>query len=126
MSGSCVRRAVSWLNRATTSRGVPAGASSAYQVPDSKPGTPVSAIVGSCGVAALRRALVTPSARRRPALTCGSTDSALANMKDTWPESRSVTASGVPLYGTCTTSMRVCIFSISAVRCGELPLPVEA
>src|SRR6185437_5855499 len=51
------------VSRATMSLGVPAGASMPNQVLASKPGIPVSAMVGSAGAAALRFALLMPSAR---------------------------------------------------------------
>ena len=41
-------------------------------------------------------ALVIASARRRPVLTCGSTDKALANIMSTSPDIRSVIAGAVP------------------------------
>ena len=35
-------------------------------------------------------------------------------------------ASGVPLYGTCCTSMPVAILSFSRLKCVPLPTPAEA
>ena len=35
-------------------------------------------------------------------------------------------ASGVPLYGTCCTSMPVAILSFSRLKCVPLPMPAEA
>ena len=75
------------------------------QVLESKPGMPLSAMVGSVGAAALRFALLMASARRRPEFTYGSTDSVLANIIETCPAIRSVTAGGVPLYGICAMSI---------------------
>src|SRR6478672_5349497 len=57
-SGSCTMRTTFVLSTVIMSRGVPTGASSPYQVPDSKPGRPDSEIVGRSGAIVLRVALV--------------------------------------------------------------------
>ena len=59
----------------TISRGVPAGANRPYHCTESKPGNPLSLMVGMSGAVATRFALVTPSMRKRPARACGSDSS---------------------------------------------------
>ena len=56
---------------ATTSRGVFAGTNQPCQLVDSKPGSPLSATVGTSGSAAERLAPPIASARTVPACTCG-------------------------------------------------------
>src|SRR5262249_34292601 len=63
-------RFTSALSFAITGAGVPAGASSPYQVFASNPGKPDSATVGTAGSSGERFAEVTASARSLPLLTC--------------------------------------------------------
>src|SRR5207244_11711175 len=70
-SGSLSERLISALSLAITSVGVPAGAKKANQLLMSNPGTPASSIVGTSGVAAERRVVVTASARSLPERTWG-------------------------------------------------------
>ena len=78
------------------SGGVPAGASSPYQVPDSTPESPASAIVGTSGSAAARAGAATARALRAPARACGSSTGKSASIMSIWPDSRSVTAGAAP------------------------------
>ena len=89
-------RTVSVLSRASTSGGVPAGASSPIQASDSSCGKPSSATLGTSGASALRLSAVTASAFILPAFTCGSTPGMIANMAWMFPASISVTAGGKP------------------------------
>ena len=61
MSAAALILPSSVFSRLTISRGVPVGAKKPNQVPDSYPGTPDSATVGSRGAAALRLALLVAS-----------------------------------------------------------------
>jgi len=70
--------AFSWR---TTAGGVPAGAYTAIQEYDSKPGTAVEATVGIWGASAVRLAPVTASVRKRPVFICGNTTGMLAKTK---------------------------------------------
>ena len=56
-------------NRVMMGIGVPEGANRAYELSATNPGNPASAVVGMSGMIALRRRLVTASARRVPART---------------------------------------------------------
>jgi len=85
------------LSRFTTSRGAPLGIITPNHVLASYPGKPLSSIVGNEDAAALRCALLMASARSRLEFTNGNTESVLASIRDTCPESRSVTACSVPL-----------------------------
>ena len=76
-----------------------AGATRPYQVAMSYPDNPDSAIVGTLGAAAERLAVVTPSARRFPAFTCGHPLGKLGKLISTCPEITSGIALPVPLYG---------------------------
>ena len=89
--------------RLTISAGVPAGASRPNHELASKPLTgPASAIVGTSGKAALRSPLVTASAISLPALTCGSADGRLSNIRSIVPPIRSSSAGPEPRYGKWT------------------------
>ena len=76
--------------------GVPAGAIRPYQAVASKPGNPVSARVGSSGIADVRFGDVTASARSLPLCICGSTTAVLGNAMVMRPASRSGSSAGLP------------------------------
>ena len=61
-----------------------------------------------------------------PPFTCGSAAVIGAKKQHTRPAMVSAIASGVPLYGTCVTSMPVASLSFSTLRCVPLPMPAEA
>jgi hypothetical protein len=61
MSRPAITLAMSLESFSTTAAGVPAGTQIPYQIGKSNPGTPASAIVGTSGSKADRRAVVTPS-----------------------------------------------------------------
>src|SRR5580704_11762660 len=61
----------------------------------------------------MRVAVVTASARSRPARTCSVEEAALSNMTCTCPPSRSVSAGAAPRYGTCVSAMPVIILNSS-------------
>src|SRR5439155_15820061 len=67
-SRMCSTRTMSALSRSTSRAGVAAGTTTPCQVIASKPGTPASDKVGSSGTVPERFAVVTASARSRPAL----------------------------------------------------------
>ena len=90
MRRSAGRRASSFL---TIGIGVPAGAINASQVPPMTSGTPASARVGTSGSSGMRVGMVTASARRLPAGTCGTTAGVSTNPKAVCPLSRLVTDS---------------------------------
>ena len=106
--------------------GVVAGASSGYHVDASKPRNPDSATVGTSASAGERLPPATASAAIFPALMCGSTLGMDGNHSETWPDSRSVVAWPITLYGTWVSAMPAMLLNNSIVRCPELPLPVEA
>ena len=112
---ACIRR--------TTGSGVPAGASSPSQYSTVKPGRPASATVGSAGISGVRRALVTASARSRPASTCGSTGGRPIEPRAMRPASRSVSCGPPPLYGTCGMSRPAACLKSSMARCWSPPAP---
>src|SRR6184192_2400330 len=64
-------RPMSFTSLSITPAGVPAGAHSPYQMGKSKPATPASAIVGTSGNRAERRAVLTPSATSVPSRMWG-------------------------------------------------------
>ncbi|MNT27101.1 hypothetical protein D3C72_1627170 [compost metagenome] len=82
-------------------------------------------MVGTSGSAGERVALVTASARRRPAFTCGSEPGRLSNISCTWLASRSAIAGPLPLYGTCTISTPAIDLNSSPDRWLVVPLPAE-
>ena len=67
ISGVAKVRAMSFASLSTTPAGVPAGTHTPYQIGQSKPETPASAIVGTSGSKDERFLVVTPSARSLPA-----------------------------------------------------------
>ena len=75
--------------------GVPAGASSPYQMVAAKPGI-ASASAGRPSVSALRSGEVTPMPRSMPACICGIASEKSANARSITPASTSVTACGTP------------------------------
>src|SRR5262249_31807410 len=107
-------------------RGVPAGAIRPNQMLVSESGTPASAMVGRAGAVLGRLLAAEASALSLPALTCGITAEAGENITETRPASRSVTACGLPWYGTCTSLMPARALNSSPARRGAAPTPVEA
>src|SRR6476469_915272 len=101
ISGDFTHLSIAELSALTICRGVPAGAASVSHVYDSNPGSPDSAIVGTCGTTALRLALETPSARMRPDFICGSSAGIEPKSTSTCPPINSGTVNALPLYGTC-------------------------
>ena len=71
-SGERITRINSAFSLARIGAGVPPAASIPCQLPDSKPGTPCSAIVGTSPINGIRVRLDTPSTLSLPACTCGS------------------------------------------------------
>ena len=105
--------------------GVPTGATIPCHACQSKPGT-VAAIGGTDGSSVVCRATDVPSATTLPAWMLGNAIVASANMTWMLPVRRSVSAAGVPLYGTCWIARPYCVFSASMKRWCGLPLPTEA
>src|SRR5258706_8855333 len=81
----------------SASRGVPAVVKKPYQPPASKPGTPDSAIVGTAGSDAMRRALVVASILTRPLCTNWASGPNALNVRCTLPETRSGAICWMPL-----------------------------
>src|SRR6516165_9747450 len=79
--------------------GVRGGATTAYQVADSKPGK-VSAIAGTSGRLVMRCGDATAMSFNLPALTSCSDTPRLSNMQSTLPATRSLSAGAEPRYGT--------------------------
>ncbi|MCY1211504.1 hypothetical protein D3C71_670350 [compost metagenome] len=80
--------------------GVPAGATTLCHATASKsavPATPDSATVGTAGKVGWRLREVTASARSLPLRTCCRAGAMSVNMSCSWPPSRSVSASALPL-----------------------------
>ncbi len=71
-SGLRITASLAAASRATIGAGVPAGASSAKLLVASKPGKPLSAMVGTVGASGLRSSVLTPIARIWPACISGS------------------------------------------------------
>src|SRR5882672_529002 len=91
----------------------------------SYPGTPASAMVGTSGNCAARLGEETPRPRTRPAFACGPIEGTLSNIIWMLPETRSLIACGLPLYGTCRMSVPVMDLNSSAPRWPVVPLPEE-
>src|SRR5712692_5737045 len=108
---------MSALSRSTSGAGVAAGTTTPCQVIASKPGTPASETVGSSGTVPERCAVVTASARSRPALIYGITEAEVANMSCACPAITSVSASCAPLYGMCTICTPVIALKSSPASC---------
>src|SRR6266852_7508519 len=122
----CVSRAfISVFTLAITARGVPAGASTPYQVSTSRSARPSSLSVGTSENAGERSALITASMRSFPLWTYGAAVCSDTIMACTCPPTRSASAPPDPLYGTCTRSMRASSLSSSIARCCGPPLPGE-
>lgn len=82
-SGSAITRVTSALMRSTMALGVPGYAAVAWAGLLAPKGTPASATVGRSGTAGERFSELTASARNRPCLTWGSTDTIDANIMST-------------------------------------------
>jgi hypothetical protein len=100
---------------ATTSLGVPAGATTPCHACQSNPGT-VFAIGGTLGNRLVGFAAEVPSATTLPAWIFGIAMVASQNMTWMLPVRRSVNAAGVPLYGTCWMSSPNSVLSASMNR----------
>ena len=96
-SGERMMPMTSLASLASTAGGVPAGTSSPCQLPDSKPFTPCSAIVGTLASSGTRVALDTPSTLSLPACTCGSVASMPFISTCVWPATVSPMACAPPL-----------------------------
>ncbi len=80
----------------TISAGVPAGATIPLHDSDTKPGNPLSIMVGTSASSALRAGPVTASGRSLPSLMCPSSTEVGSNAMSIWPVSMSVTALAAP------------------------------
>ncbi len=85
----------------------------------------VSAIAGNSGMTALRFAVVTAIARRRPARVCGLATIMLVCISCTCPPTRSTSAGAAPLYGTCVMRTPENLSNSMPMWVG-LPCPDEA
>ncbi|MNV78504.1 hypothetical protein D3C71_1720000 [compost metagenome] len=84
--------AVASCRRSTMALGVPAGANNPSQMVASKSLTPASSNVGRSGKSRERIRVVTASARKRPALICGSAAVTPRKPMDTCPPMTSASA----------------------------------
>src|SRR5688572_16922697 len=85
----------------------------------------VSATAGTSGRTDARVALLTASARIRPALTCGNVGKIVPNIHEICPLRRSIDAGASPLYGTCVIVTLVIRQSSAPPRCVAVPTPPE-
>src|SRR4051794_40729583 len=83
-------------------------------------------MVGMSGAACVRLAVVTASARSLPLLTNGIEDGVESNMNCTCPETTSVSAGVLPLYGTCCILTPTSALNCSPARCDEDPVLEDA
>ena len=88
-------------------------------------GTPASVADGTLGIAAARFAEVTASATILPLLTWPITVGIAEMRTSTEPVSMPVSASPIPLKGTCVRSMRASRLNISVTTWLTLPTPAE-
>src|SRR5919204_3820134 len=114
------------LSLSMIGRGVPAGATRPNQTPASKSGSPASTIVGTFGATCARLTELTAKALSLPESICGSIVEATPSISDTRPARRSVTAGGLPWYGTCTSLICERTANTSVERCGTVPIPTDA
>ena len=114
------------LSFAMTSFGVPAGTMMPNQLSAAKPVRPPSETVGRSGSTGERREEATAMPRSLPARTCGSEDGMLSKKSVTVPESRSVIAGALPLYGMWLALKPPIDFMSSYSRWESVPLPCEA
>ena len=71
----------------------------------------------------VRVALVTASARNRPAWMCGPGDVVKVQAKSSWPPTRSVSIWGSERYGTTVIFAPVSAMNASRVMCAVVPTP---
>ncbi len=80
-------------------------------------------MVGTSGRMGARLALVTASARRRPARICGAAPGIAMHPSGTWFPTVAATAGPAPLYGTLVVSSLSVRRSSVADRSGVVPIP---
>jgi hypothetical protein len=80
------------LSLITIAFGVPAGATSPFQVVTCRSGSPLSAMVGTSGNCAERRAFIATSALTRPSRIRCASGAGESNTMSIWPAMRSVMA----------------------------------
>src|SRR5574338_1073708 len=80
-------------------------------------------MVGTSGSASERLALVTASARRRPAWICGVVGGMAVQPIGTWLPTTAATAGPAPPYGTAVKSALVVSARSRAERSGVVPMP---
>ena len=119
-------RTISLLSVSTISRGVRAGAANPNHPDASNPGSAASAMVGKSGNCAERFAVVTASARSRPAFTCGNAVGIASNIACTCPAMMSMCASGLDLYAMCSIVIPDIDLNSSPERWIEPPAPEDA
>src|SRR5512139_1989349 len=83
-------------------------------------------MVGTSGMLAWRLALVIATARSLPDLTCGVAEIVVVKSMVTRPPMTSVTAAGMPLYGTWIMLTPAARWNISADRWGAEPATGDA
>jgi hypothetical protein len=125
-SGDRMMRVSSADSLASTAGGVAAGTSAPCQVPDSKPFTPCSAMVGTLPSSGMRVAFDTPSTLSLPLCTNGSVASMPFISTWVWPAIVSVMACEPPLYGMYSHLAPVAFSTATPATCGALPIAVTA
>src|SRR5215813_13941895 len=105
------------------SPGVPMGAQMHCGASCTWPGTPASSMVGTSGRIAIRFALVTASARKRPALIGRDATGRVENATGVWPATTDCTIGPPPPNGTITISSLSDSLNSSVERCGGVPTP---
>ena len=80
-------------------------------------------MVGTSGRPDQRAGPLTPNARSRPDLTCGSAGTMLLNPTCTSPPMSAMAAGELPLNGTCARSTRAMLLKSSMARCDADPTP---
>jgi len=114
------------LSLSTTALGVWLGANMPTQNVYSELGTPASTVVGTCGKSSERWGVPTAKACSLPSFTKGSADTIGAKNQSMRPLMVSVSASGVPLNGTCTALIPALTRNFSALMCVAEPVPADA
>src|SRR5438045_9013411 len=105
--------------------GVPAGAITATQELNSKPGKPDCETVGTSGNCGMRCGVVTPISRTLPARTSEFTVAMPWNAACTSLPATPIAACVAPLYGTWVIVTPACDANSAIAMCCGLPLPPE-
>ncbi|MCX7684033.1 MAG: hypothetical protein N2Z67_02040 [Acetobacteraceae bacterium] len=116
---------VTWLSRATTGAGSPAGPASPNHAVTSKPGSPSSASGRTSGSSATGRVPDSPIGRIRPPCTSPTAAGTEAKVMSVCRASTALMLSGAERKGTCVSRTPVICSSTAPPRCCEVPDPPE-